>query len=1145
MVDPCWNVFQSIPGAAFFTLLNLFGEFPLIDQHSVAGKFVGTLVAVVAVAVFAIPAGILGNGFEDLLARRREQKEKIVRRAEAKRRLQQAARAMQAATTLGWNEHTASISSSKEELVMNIIQEEEDREEVERRSTMEVLGDPSSWTGATYNFLYAHTPAGLMFEHFIMFLIFATTITFMLETTSWIEHNTTVVTAIEVFELFAVVIFSLEYLFRVITTVAISKKYQDMGVFRGTMAHCCTFFAVVDLLSVVPYWVDFFVTIGMHESPFLSTSASSTFIRCLRLLRVLKAEKYTNAFSVFDDVLAANSEVLVVTGFCALVMWIFFSAFMYFAERQNADPEMRSYYNSVPNAMWMTLLNLSGEAPLCHYTLVGKILVGIIGVFATGFFGIPIGLLGAGFEEYIQDNEEDNEDELFVGENEKSPLLASNSPSLRTSISIDQMNVDGLELNPRHNTAVGTLSSRRQPPTESDKREESTAMELAGRFLDPSADIDDNKAQASTSFGRLEVAFDIIIFSLIFLTVTMGCLQTIDSLNCDDSTNVTVTCSIFTALEWFAIIVFTCEYMARLVVAPYTPEVLKCAADTTLTSSSPTSTSCAAQWPRLSFIFSFYSLIDLLAILPFYLAEAAPGGWVDQNDEYFRMLRLIRLLKLDKYIPSITLIDDVFRLKKNALLVTGFVSGALWILFSALQYLTEYQDTENAVDPLPDYGCDTNCSMSNRFSSVVSTLTYTCVHLTGDYPIVSYSFWGRVVCFFMVLTAVGVVSIPSGLIASGFAQVVQSKSTLRNKSKTKGAEEKEIERRERLHSLSVGDGYFERKYAELDGVEPLSCGCGDKIDHLQSDINTFLNGRMVMTNASTQTTVVQRSRISAGFNYLILFLIVTNIIAVVVETVPEVDRFVGNQTGNFFDVFELISVTIFALEYCLRMFSVVKDREHLYSPYFYATTFFGIVDLVAFAPYFVEQLLIQTHVIVAGGDAATIFRLFRIFRILQLEHFVVAFTVLDNVFRASKDVLKATGLMALIIWVGCGAVFFIAEQNNPNWRQCTDQVPLTTKDSNGCYDFPSTAACNEKWPNQCTQVGFVNMPDSLYYTAVFLGGEWGKIDFTVVGRLNCIFLCIAGIAIYAIPVGTLFDSFGAVLGMTGGDDEDDEDDEVQ
>jgi hypothetical protein len=161
------------------------------------------------------------------------------------------------------------------------------------------------------------------------------------------------------------------------------------------------------------------------------------------------------------------------------------------------------------------------------------------------------------------------------------------------------------------------------------------------------------------------------------------------------------------------------------------------------------------------------------------------------------------------------------------------------------------------------------------------------------------------------------------------------------------------------------------------------------------------------------------------------------------------------------------------------------------------------------------------------------------FRILQLEDFFVAFSKLDNVFRASKDILKATGLMALIIWVGCGALFLIFEENNPNWRECDDSVPVTSNGTiPGCYDFKSTAECNEYYPQQCDQKVFTNMPNTLYLTAVFLGGEWGVVDFTWPGRLVCLFLCVCGIGLYAIPIGALFDSFGAVLGMTDCDDND-------
>ena len=51
-------------------------------------------------------------------------------------------------------------------------------------------------------------------------------------------------------------------------------------------------------------------------------------------------------------------------------------------------------------------------------------------------------------------------------------------------------------------------------------------------------------------------------------------------------------------------------------------------------------------------------------------------------------------------------------------------------------------------------------------------------------------------------------------------------------------------------------------------------------------------------------------------------------------------------------------------------------------------------------------------------------------------------------------------------------------------------------------------------------------------------------DFTWQGKLVCMFLCVAGIALYSIPVGALFDSFGAVIGLSDEDEEEQEEEIV-
>ena len=753
-------------------------------------------------------------------------------------------------------------------------------------------------------------------------------------------------------------------------------------------------------------------------------------------------DSFFKKFGYFDDVMRINADILVMTGFAALVVWVFFSAALYITERDNPDPEMAGFYKTVPDSMWVSLLNLSGESPLCNYSVLGKILTGVIGLFATALFGIPIGILGAGLEEVIEEVTEETPDE--------DNGISGNKASDR------DFNESGMD-------SESFLGSSRSVS--------SSIAEALYKFT--------NGLGSATSLW-----FEGMIYLLICLTVFIGIIQTIKGQ--EDTLG---------SIEFIAVVIFTIEYILRFIGSTVDPEF---------------SGIGSPFLRRFRYIFSFYSIIDLFAIIPFYLALALPGGWVDAHDEYFRMLRLLRLLKLDKYVPSISLIDDVFRLKRQALTVTCFAAISLWVIFSGLLYLTEYQDYTNEIDEVPVYGCDEDCSMADRFTNYFASAIYTGIHLTGDYPIITYSCWARLTCFVMVICAVGVVAIPSGLVASGFSDIVQEKHRTDN-----------VERA----GAAAGDDWYEFHLVELKNEAPPNSSFGPAVDNLQFKVNAFLNGEVsVVPHTHVNPHTFQCG--SRFFRTFMIALIVSNVIAVLVESVPEIDRYVGNQPGNFFDSFEAVSIFFFTLEYTLRVFSARKNLEALYSPWVYCTTFFGIVDFLSTAPWYVEQIFLLSGMS-ENNDTATIFRVFRIFRILQLEDFLVGFRKIDNVFRASRDVLKATGLMAVIIWVGCGALFFIFEQSNPNFRQCDASIPLRSKHDTGCYDFESTAACEAHYGDgMCVQSSFSNMPDSLYYVAVFLGGEWGLVDFTWGGRMVCMFLCVIGIALYAIPVGTLFESFG-------------------
>jgi hypothetical protein len=211
--------------------------------------------------------------------------------------------------------------------------------------------------------------------------------------------------------------------------------------------------------------------------------------------------------------------------------------------------------------------------------------------------------------------------------------------------------------------------------------------------------------------------------------------------------------------------------------------------------------------------------------------------------------------------------------------------------------------------------------MSDRFQNFFDSMVYTGIHLTGDYPIITYSWPGRVVNFFMVIAAVGIVSIPSGLIASGFVENVHSKNINKKRGNV------------------LDDDWYEVRYRSLEGTEaPVSFGT---IDRWQVAVDRFLNGQKV-TAVDDRGETYQRTEFGywAYCSRIFIFaVIILNVFAVLLESIPKIDKYVGNERGNFFDTFELFSVLVFATEYMLRLFSAPKNREALYSTVIYATTF--------------------------------------------------------------------------------------------------------------------------------------------------------------------------------------------------------------
>lgn len=154
---------------------------------------------------------------------------------------------------------------------------------------------------------------------------------------------------------------------------------------------------------------------------------------------------------------------------------------------------------------------------------------------------------------------------------------------------------------------------------------------------------------------------------------------------------------------------------------------------------------------KLRYIFSFYGLVDLIAIIPFYITSGLDLVAL----RLFRILRLARILKLFRYSTAIVRFKKAISLVKEELVIFGFVASILLYLAAVGIYYFE-----SSVQP-------------EAFKSIFHSLWWAVVTLTtvGYGDVVPVTMGGRVFTFFVMIVGLGVVAIPTGLIASALVQV--------------------------------------------------------------------------------------------------------------------------------------------------------------------------------------------------------------------------------------------------------------------------------------------------------------------------------------------------------------------------------------
>jgi len=216
--------------------------------------------------------------------------------------------------------------------------------------------------------------------------------------------------------------------------------------------------------------------------------------------------------------------------------------------------------------------------------------------------------------------------------------------------------------------------------------------------------------EADTRSGKI---FDIVLLWAIFLSVIIVMMDSVETLSDQYK-------SAFFIAEWFFTILFTIEYVLRLLLVKQ----------------------------PLKYAFSFYGLVDLLSILPSYL-----GLWYGGSQELgviriLRFLRIFRVLKLFSFLKEAQVVRDALRASRQKIIVFLFAVLAIVTVLGTVMYLIE--------------------SPEDGFTSIPRSIYWAIVTLTtvgyGDiYPV---TVLGQTLASIVMILGYAIIAVPTGIVTS-------------------------------------------------------------------------------------------------------------------------------------------------------------------------------------------------------------------------------------------------------------------------------------------------------------------------------------------------------------------------------------------
>ncbi|PHS75839.1 MAG: hypothetical protein COB59_11345 [Rhodospirillaceae bacterium] len=222
-------------------------------------------------------------------------------------------------------------------------------------------------------------------------------------------------TFFQVFEVFSVIIFTIEYIARVWSAVDNPWKPDHAHPIRGRVRYMLTWFAIIDVVAIAPFYLSMFF------------GADLRILRALRLLRIFKLTRYSSAMTLLLQVFREEARTIGAAMFISMLL-MFVAASLAFVFEHAAQPDK---FSSIPAAMYWAIITMTtvGYGDIVPLTPYGKMIGAFIGIIGLGMVALPAGILASGFnnalhrrrlalEEQVQDALQDG----VISEDEQQDL---------------------------------------------------------------------------------------------------------------------------------------------------------------------------------------------------------------------------------------------------------------------------------------------------------------------------------------------------------------------------------------------------------------------------------------------------------------------------------------------------------------------------------------------------------------------------------------------------------------------------------------------------------------------------------------------------------------------------------------------------